>query len=269
MITTVAAAAQAGVAVATIRIWCRRGVVAATKASGRWVIDAPSLAHRIEIGTWMMDRPTTRYTVAEGTDLHGYKGWQVVRTDGTKAGFGGDTRISRWDVYSREDAEAMAAIIEALPDAYWVRKEEVRFRSVLTPDYWAWRLYCDIPGDPKDIGVKIDVTRSNVVEVLVREARAHLAGSADRIREKAEREAIAAAEALVREAREAEVAEVRAEKGPLATGRQVEYILQLLVQRERDGEGGGFFSGPTDRAGIEMLSRLEASRYITSLKGDY
>ena len=33
------------VTVATIRTWCRRGVVAATKQAGRWVIDTDSLAH--------------------------------------------------------------------------------------------------------------------------------------------------------------------------------------------------------------------------------
>jgi hypothetical protein len=49
-ITTTAAAAQANVTVATIRTWCRRNVITATKAAGRWVIDAASLAHRIAIG---------------------------------------------------------------------------------------------------------------------------------------------------------------------------------------------------------------------------
>lgn len=47
---TTAAALQAHVTVATIRTWCRRGVIAATKAAGRWVIDTASLAHRIAIG---------------------------------------------------------------------------------------------------------------------------------------------------------------------------------------------------------------------------
>lgn len=47
---TTAAAAEAGVTVATIRDWARRGIVTATKAAGRWVIDAASLAHRITIG---------------------------------------------------------------------------------------------------------------------------------------------------------------------------------------------------------------------------
>jgi len=55
----------------------------------------------------------------------------------------------------------------------------------------------------------------------------------------------------------------------LATERQISYILDLLAQRRRSGEGGGFFNGPTDRAGIAALSRSEASAYIDSLKGDY
>lgn len=47
---TTAAATQAGVTVATIRTWCRRGVVAAAKVAGRWVIKAASLARRIALG---------------------------------------------------------------------------------------------------------------------------------------------------------------------------------------------------------------------------
>lgn len=49
---TTAAAIQANVTVATIRTWCRRGIIAATKQAGRWIIDTASLAHRITIGTW-------------------------------------------------------------------------------------------------------------------------------------------------------------------------------------------------------------------------
>lgn len=54
---TTAAATQAGVTVATIRTWCRAGVIAAAKRAGRWIIDTASLAHRIEIGARRMDKP--------------------------------------------------------------------------------------------------------------------------------------------------------------------------------------------------------------------
>lgn len=56
MTTTASAAAQAGVTVATIRTWCRRGVITATKQAGRWIIDSVSLTARIAIGAWK--RPT-------------------------------------------------------------------------------------------------------------------------------------------------------------------------------------------------------------------
>ncbi|MCX5202505.1 hypothetical protein OG897_13735 [Streptomyces sp. NBC_00237] len=55
----------------------------------------------------------------------------------------------------------------------------------------------------------------------------------------------------------------------MATERQVAYILSLLDQRRRSGEGGGFFQGPTNRQGVERLTRAEATTYIRSLKGDY
>jgi hypothetical protein len=54
---TTAAAAEATVTVATIRAWCRRGVIAAVKVAGRWIIDAASLARRIEIGVRRMTDP--------------------------------------------------------------------------------------------------------------------------------------------------------------------------------------------------------------------
>lgn len=47
---TTTAAQTAKVTVATIRDWARRGIIAATKVAGRWVIDTTSLAHRISIG---------------------------------------------------------------------------------------------------------------------------------------------------------------------------------------------------------------------------
>lgn len=53
---TAAAAAQANVTPATIRAWCRRGIIAAAKTGRRWVIDTASLLHRIA------GRKTTRMT---------------------------------------------------------------------------------------------------------------------------------------------------------------------------------------------------------------
>jgi hypothetical protein len=55
----------------------------------------------------------------------------------------------------------------------------------------------------------------------------------------------------------------------LATPRQVQFILDLLAGRRRDGDTSGFYNGPTDRAGVERLTRAEASTYIDSLKGEY
>lgn len=55
---TTAAATQAGVTVATIRTWVRRGVIAAVKQAGRWVIDTASLAHRIAIGAMRARKAT-------------------------------------------------------------------------------------------------------------------------------------------------------------------------------------------------------------------
>ncbi|MEU4051297.1 hypothetical protein AB0F09_19120 [Streptomyces olivaceus] len=51
---TTTAATTAHVTVATIRTWCRNGVVTATKQAGRWTIDSVSLARRIEIGARRM-----------------------------------------------------------------------------------------------------------------------------------------------------------------------------------------------------------------------
>ncbi|MFD8777569.1 hypothetical protein [Streptomyces sp. NPDC059916] len=47
---TTTAALQAHVTTDTIRAWCRRGVITATKTAGRWTINATSLARRIAIG---------------------------------------------------------------------------------------------------------------------------------------------------------------------------------------------------------------------------
>lgn len=63
---TTAAAIEAHVTVATIRTWCRNGVIAAIKQAGRWIIDTASLAHRIAIGT--MKRPARPAKVVYSID---------------------------------------------------------------------------------------------------------------------------------------------------------------------------------------------------------
>lgn len=49
-ITTATAARQARVTAATIRTWCRTGVIAAVKTGRRWAVNAASLRHRIAVG---------------------------------------------------------------------------------------------------------------------------------------------------------------------------------------------------------------------------
>lgn len=73
---TTAAAAEAQVTTATVRVWCRRGVVAAVKTAGRWIIDAASLTARIRIGqrkARMTDQPTFLLT-SKTTRVRGHLG---------------------------------------------------------------------------------------------------------------------------------------------------------------------------------------------------
>lgn len=72
---TTAAATEARVTVATIRDWARRGIIAATKVAGRWIIDTTSLVRRIAIGA--MKRPARKvvYTVETMVAIGGNR-WQ-------------------------------------------------------------------------------------------------------------------------------------------------------------------------------------------------
>ena len=76
---TTIAATQANVTVATIRTWCRRGAVAATKTAGRWIIDAASLAYRIALGRERrmakQDTKPVMYSVETMTAIGGSR-WQ-------------------------------------------------------------------------------------------------------------------------------------------------------------------------------------------------
>lgn len=223
-----------------------------------------------------MSSPTTRYAITEGANQYGTTTWTVTRTDGTEAGYGPnkDSRICDMVFINKDHAEIAAGILEQLPQEYRFAKRQVRYHSSsINSNHWVWEVTGGTSNDPKQLKASIRVdTASSVEDViahLMKNVHAHAQGAAERIAKKAEEDAIAAAEATVREAREEQLAEARRTKGPLATPRQVEFILQLLARRERTGEGGGFFYGPTDRAGIEEMSKADASTYITSLKGDY
>ncbi|MCX4606791.1 helix-turn-helix domain-containing protein [Streptomyces anulatus] len=71
---TTAAAQTANVTPATIRTWARRGVIAATKTAGRWIIDTASLARRIEIGARRLVRKVV-YSVETMVAIGGNR-WQ-------------------------------------------------------------------------------------------------------------------------------------------------------------------------------------------------
>lgn len=56
--------------------------------------------------------------------------------------------------------------------------------------------------------------------------------------------------------------------GPLATDRQVDYIMSLLAQH--GGQNTTWFSaGPTTLKEVSRMTRRDASTYISALKGDY
>jgi len=195
-ITTAAAAAQAGVTVATIRTWCRIGAVAAVKRAGRWIVDTASLAYRITIGTMKKNR---KDAMTEPEPMP----WDDDHDEAAKL-----NRLVANGV-------SVETILEALGS-------DARGMGRYRPFNGQSRRWLETQL------TKIDLRIQDENDRAAAQRTAHL-----------------------------------------ATPRQVDYILTLLDRRARSGDGGGFFSGPTDRAGIEKLSRSEASSYIDSLKGDY
>ncbi|MFM9373220.1 hypothetical protein [Streptomyces sp. Da 82-17] len=279
---TTAAALEAHVTADTIRTWCRRGVIAAIKQAGRWIIDSASLARRITIGqrkARMTEQP--KYRLEEGVkEQYGVQRtiWTVVRTDGTPAGYGAekDHRIHGLTFLNRELAEIHLKFLESTPAGFKLERKSYSSRNMKSGYYW--EVAGSTEDDPQDMRHTWDEGQevsgnwpegTTWLDVLISLANRHAGGADKRIAAKAEKDAIEAAEAAAREAREEQLGELRRNKGELATPRQVDYILQLLDQRAFSGEGGGFFYGPTDRAGIEELSKSEASSYIDSLKGNY
>lgn len=194
---TSAAAIEAHVTPATIRLWARRGIIAATKAAGRWFIDAASLAHRIAIAALK----TRKATVTEQPAVQ-----------------------YPWDDDHPERADLMKLVAAGI-----------------TPE----QIVAALGSDAQGMG------------------RHRPFNGRSRRWVDARLDGIAARADAVADAQEA------ARQQNLATPRQVDYILSLLAGRRRDGDTSGFMTGPTDRAGIEQMTRSEASTYIDSLKGAY
>lgn len=256
---TTTAAVKANRTVASIQHWCRYGAVTAVKTNGRWNIDEASLDHRISLGK---KATVDMYEIAEGANRWGTTTWTVTRTDGTPTeGPGRDWRIYNATYIKREEAEVHAEFINRTPAEYSISK-------VQHSDGYHWKISGSRQEDPTPLKMIIDVG-SATADHLIRRATEHAHGAEARITKKAERDAVEAAESAVRDARAAQLNDLRTTRGELATPKQVEYILQLLLEREYSGEGGGFYYGPKDRAGIEEMTKREASTYITSLKGDY
>ncbi|WP_103512938.1 helix-turn-helix domain-containing protein [Streptomyces sp. SM13] len=261
---TTTAAQTANVTVVTIRAWARNGVIAATKTAGRWIIDAASLARRITIGTWrttVTEQPKYRIETARITRYN--KEITVYRVVFT--GEGTEWRTRNAEFADQATAELHREFFENTPTCY-------RIDRSTQGKHPQWFLTGGIDGDPTPLRtfLKIQLGNAGQAATLVRLATEHASGAAQRIQAQAEKDVIAGAEAAVREARAEQLATIRATKGELATPRQVDFILQLLAERKWSGEGGGFVvGGPTTAAGIEELTKAEASRYITSLKGDY
>lgn len=154
-------------------------------------------------------------------------------------------------------SEFAAAVQAGLPAGYTVTRKTPPARSMSRTATWV------VEGH--GWSTRRDESPALLPEHLVAEAVKHAEAAPAR----AEAAVLVAAAAAVEKAHREELADLRLLHGPRATERQVEYILRLLAARERQGEGGGFMAGPTDRAGIERMSAADASAYIDSLKGNY
>ncbi|MFE9250746.1 hypothetical protein [Streptomyces sp. NPDC007088] len=270
-ITAVQAAAQARVSIRTIHSWCHRGAVTATKQAGRWVIDSSSLLCHVALVT----RKRTTYRLEQESGIsegHEYTFWRIALADGTASGHGPgkDPRLAGSEsVFHRKETAAFhLRFYEETDSCYHIRLRRPPARSI-SPSPW-WEITGGEDDDPAHLKRRLPVTRSDTYalstcDVLIMWAQQHAAGATARVIKHGQRKLAEAAEAAARRARAKRLAEAARLKGPLATDRQVDYILTLLARRERNGECGGSFAGPTTRAGLEEMSRSQASACIVSL----
>ncbi|MEW2635587.1 hypothetical protein AB0903_29110 [Streptomyces sp. NPDC048389] len=140
---TTTAAIQAHVTVATIRTWCRNGIIAATKTAGRWIISAASLAHRIAIGA--MKRPArqetrpvldlTAVTIKSRTRPTGetitrVSGYSALLTDKLNAIADAGDRAHAREVLNRTDI-----ILSDTPDPEWDKEFYARHAGLSRTTY--------------------------------------------------------------------------------------------------------------------------------------
>lgn len=252
---TTQAAALAHVTIATICHWLRYGAVKGTKTAGRWVIDTDSLTRRIELNT----KTPTKYTITTGTNRYGTPTHTVTLTD--QPGAPGRT----WEYINPTHAQFHLNIANQLPDGYTIHRDRHPARSMQTGAYWALisaetarnsrtgtiRTWNEDKANPALI---IRIANEHAAEAPAREASRILAAENARIEAEAARRRAA----------------LEAQKGPLATEKQIDFIIRLIANRDYYGDGGGYITGyPTAREEIAELSRGEASRLISSLKEEY
>ena len=129
--------------------------------------------------------------------------------------------------------------------------------------------------DLTDLVTRIDAIGGNLDQLLaldnVEDQRRYGVGVVAWNR-KAEYAAYELVEKMEAAARPAPAPAPAAAAGPLATDRQVDYVLSLIARRVRSGEGGGWMShtgGYPTRDQLATMTRRDISRYIDQLRDSY
>lgn len=143
--------------------------------------------------------------------------------------------------------------IQITADYYITQDDEKRTRRGLLIHKAGWNVYYNDGSTPIS-------QHGDDQAAAVEAAKAAQVAREERAAEKARKDAAEAAA-------EAERKALIAEKGPLATPRQVDYIWSLICQGRH--EEGGFYNGPTTLDGIRRMTKASASIYINSLTDNY